>query len=135
MILLGLDLHLHRLVAHTLQLNCNFRYRFLQQQLWFRLIAVGVSQPCTSFRINVLWGRNCRILKLNVTNVNSEYCVKRVNFIFYLGFIHYKDVLFKNYDLRSSDVKKTQFWRQNSISYVLMVSMMFVCCSSDKMVQ
>ena len=54
--------------------------------------------------------RFCRILnRLNVINVNSEYCVKRVNFLFCSGFIHYKDVLFKNYDLRSSDVKKTQF--------------------------
>ena len=40
-------------------------------------------------------------------NVNSEYCVKRVNFLFCLRFIHYKDVLFKNYDLRSSDVKNS----------------------------
>ena len=54
--------------------------------------------------------RFCRILKrLNVINVNSEYCVKRVNFLFCLKFIHYKDVLFKNCDLRSSDVKKPQF--------------------------
>ena len=80
--------------------------------------------------------RFCRILKwLNVFNVNSEYCVKRVNFLFCLRFIHYKDVLFKNYDLRSSDVKQPQFCRQNSISYVLMVSMMFMCFSNDKMVQ
>ena len=51
--------------------------------------------------------RFCRILKRrNVINVNSEYCVKRVNFLFCLRFIHYRDVLFKNYDLRSSDVKK-----------------------------
>ena len=78
----------------------------------------------------------CRILKLlNVINVTSEYCVKRLNFLFCLKFIHYKDVLFKNNDLRSSDVKKTQFSRQNSISYVLMVSMMFMCISYDKMVQ
>ena len=48
-----------------------------------------------------------KILKrLNVINVNSEYCVKRVNFLFCLPFIHYKDALFKNYDLSSSDVKK-----------------------------
>ena len=84
----------------------------------------------------IKWRCFCRILKwLNVTNVNSEYCVKRVNFLFCLRFIHYKDVLFKNYDLRSSDIKNTQFWRQNSISYVLMVSMMFMCFSIDKMVQ
>ena len=84
----------------------------------------------------IKWRRLCRILKrLNVINVNSEYCVKGVNFLFWLRFIHYKDVLFKNYDLRYSGVKKHQFWRQNSISYVLMVSMMFMCFSNDKMVQ
>ena len=55
----------------------------------------------------IKWRRFFRILKrLNVINVNSEYCVKRVNSLFCLRFIHYKDVLFKNYDLRSSDVKK-----------------------------
>ena len=54
------------------------------------------------------WRRSCRILKrLNVINVNSEYCVERVNFLFCLRLIHYKDVLFKNTDLRSADVKKT----------------------------
>ena len=75
----------------------------------------------------IKWRRFCRILKrLNVINVNFEYCVKRVNCSFCLGFILYKDVLFKNYDLRSSDVKKPQFWRQNSTSYVLLVSMIFV---------
>ena len=58
----------------------------------------------------IKWRRFCRILnRLNVFNVNSEYCVKRVNFPFCLIFIHYKDVLFKNNDLRSSDVKKPQF--------------------------
>ena len=47
------------------------------------------------------------ILKsLNAINVNSEYCVKRINFLFCLRFIHYKDILFKNLHLRSSDVKK-----------------------------
>ena len=81
----------------------------------------------------IKWRRFYRILKrLNVSNVNSEYCV---NFLFCLIFIHYKDVLFKNYDLRSSDVKKTQFRRQNLLSYVFMVSMMFMCFSNDKMVQ
>ena len=55
----------------------------------------------------IKWRRFCRILKrLNVINVNSEYCVKRVNFLFCLRSFHYKDVLFKNSDLRSSDVKK-----------------------------
>ena len=54
----------------------------------------------------IKWRSFCRILKLlNVINVNSEYCVKRVNFLVCLRFIHYKDVLFKNNDLRSSDVK------------------------------
>ena len=54
----------------------------------------------------IKWRRFCRILKrLNVINVNSEYCVKRVNFLFCLRFIHYKDVLFKENDLRSSVVK------------------------------
>ena len=84
----------------------------------------------------IKWRRFCRILKrFNVINVNSEYCVKSVNFLFCFRFFHFKDVLIKNYDLRSSDVKKTQFWRQNSISYILMVSMMFMCFSNDKMVQ
>ena len=56
----------------------------------------------------IQWRRFCWILKqLNFINVNSEYCVKCVNFLFCLRFIHYKDVLFKNYDLRSSDVQKT----------------------------
>ena len=56
----------------------------------------------------IKWRRFWRILKrVNVINVNSEYCVKRVIFLFCLRFIHYKDVLFKNYDLKSSDVKKT----------------------------
>ena len=55
----------------------------------------------------IKWRSFCRILKrLNVINVNSEYFVKRVNFLLCLKFIHYKDVLFKNNDLRSSDVKK-----------------------------
>ena len=59
----------------------------------------------------IKWRRFRRILKrLNVINVNSEYCVKRVNFLFCLRFIHYNDVLFKNYDLRSSDVIKPQFF-------------------------
>ena len=63
----------------------------------------------------IKWWPSCRILEwLNITNVNSEYCMKSINFLFCLKFIHYKDALFKNYDLRSSDVKKTQFWHQNS---------------------
>ena len=58
----------------------------------------------------IKWRRFCRILKrLNVINVNSEYCMKLVNFLICLRFIHYKDVLFKNFDLRSSDVKKLNF--------------------------
>ena len=43
--------------------------------------------------------------RLDVININSEYCVKRIYFLFCLRFIHYKDVLFKNHDLRSSDIK------------------------------
>ena len=55
----------------------------------------------------IKWQSFCRILKrLNVINVNSEYCVKRVNCLFCLKFVHYKDDLFKNNDLRSSDVKR-----------------------------
>ena len=83
------------------------------------------------------WWRFCRILKrLNVIDVNSEYCVKRVNFLFCLRFIHYKDVLFKSYDLRSSDVKKklnsdVKIWYPT----FFMVSMMLMCFSNDKMVQ
>ena len=58
----------------------------------------------------IKWRSFCRILKrLYVINVNSEHCVKRVNFLFCLKFIHYKDVLFKNNDLRPSNVKKTKF--------------------------
>ena len=84
----------------------------------------------------IKWRRFCRIMKrLNVINVNSEYFVKRVNILFCLRFIHYKDILFKIYDLRSSDVKIIHFWRQNSICYSLLVSMMFMCFTNDKMVQ
>ena len=55
----------------------------------------------------IKWRPSCRILKrLNVINVISEYCVTRVIFLFFLRFTHYKDVLFNNYDLRSSDVQK-----------------------------
>ena len=56
----------------------------------------------------IKWRPSCRILKrFYAINVNSEYCVKRVNFLFCLRFIQWKDGLFKSYDLRSSDVKKT----------------------------
>ena len=55
------------------QLRTYFRYRFLQQQLWFQLVAVGVSQPCTSFRINVLWGRNCNIQTYSFLIMGSCY--------------------------------------------------------------
>ena len=52
------------------------------------------------------WRSFCRILKRHyVINVNSEYCVKRVNVLFCLKFLHYKDVLMKNNDLRPSNVK------------------------------
>ena len=58
----------------------------------------------------IKWRSFCRILKqLNVINVNSEYCVKCVSFLFCLKFIHYIEVLFKNHALRSSDVKKLNF--------------------------
>ena len=84
----------------------------------------------------IKWRRFCRILKrLNVINVNSEYCVKRVNFLFCLIFIHYKDDLFKNYDLRSSDVKKLNSDVKICYPTFFMVSMMFMCFSNDKMVQ
>ena len=52
----------------------------------------------------IKWRSFCGILKQ--LKVNSEYCVKRVDILFCLRFIHYKDVLFNNNDLRSSDVKK-----------------------------
>ena len=52
----------------------------------------------------IKWGRFCRILKR--LNVNSEYGVKHLNFLFCLRFINHNDVLIKNHDLRSSDVKK-----------------------------
>ena len=56
----------------------------------------------------IKWRHFCMILKrLNVIDVSSEYCLKLVNFLFCLRFIHYKDVLLKNFDLRSVDVKKT----------------------------
>ena len=55
------------------QLRAYFKYRFLQQQLWFQLVAVGVSQPCTSFRINVLWGWNCNIQPFSCLIMGSSY--------------------------------------------------------------
>ena len=55
------------------QLHTYFRYRFLQQQLWFQLVTVGVSQPCTSFRINVLWGWNCYIRPYSCLIMGSSY--------------------------------------------------------------
>ena len=85
----------------------------------------------------IKWQRFCRILKrLNVINVNSEYCVKRVKFLFCLRFIHYNDVLFKNYDLRSSDVKQNSILTSKfDILRFFMVSMIFMCFSNDEMVQ
>ena len=109
-----------------------------KSKVWinYRFIALKRSWHRLRIKEKIKWRRFYRILKrLNVINVNSEYCVKRVNFLFCLIFFHYMDVLFKNYDLRSSDVKKPQFWRQNSISNVLMVSVMFMCFSNDKMDQ
>ena len=55
------------------QLRTYFRYRFLQQQLWFQLVAVGVSQPCTSFLINMLWGWNCNIQPYGYLIMGSSY--------------------------------------------------------------
>ena len=43
----------------------------------------------------------------NVNDVNTEYCVKDGQFIYSLIFIQSNDILFKNYDLRTSDVNKT----------------------------
>ena len=90
------------------QFQCNYRLRnnfgirvssliYCFKKSWHRL----------RIKEMIKWRRFCGILKrLNVINVNSEYCVKCVNILFCLRFIHYKDVLFKNYDLRSSNVKK-----------------------------
>ena len=55
------------------QLRIYFRHRFLQQQLWFQLVAVWVSQPCTSFWINVLWGPNCNIQPYSCLIMGSSY--------------------------------------------------------------
>ena len=55
------------------QLRTYFRYRFLQQQLWFQLVVVGVSQPCTRFRINVLWEWNCNIQPYICLIMGSSY--------------------------------------------------------------
>ena len=55
------------------QLHTYFRCRFLQQQLWFQLVAVGVSQPCTRFQINVLWGWNCNIQQYSCLIMGSSY--------------------------------------------------------------
>ena len=55
------------------QLRTYFRFRFLQQQLWFQLVAVWVSQPCTNFRINVLWGWNCNIKPYSCLIMSSSY--------------------------------------------------------------
>ena len=55
------------------QLSTHFRYRFLQQQFCFQLVAVVVSQPCTSFQINVLWGGNCNIQPCSCLIMGSSY--------------------------------------------------------------
>ena len=50
----------------------------------------------------ISWQPSCNFLKrLNVITVNSENCVEREKNIFWLSFIQYKDVFFKNYDLKS----------------------------------
>ena len=74
----------------------------------------------------IKWRPFCRILKR--LNVNSKYCVKgEIFFSAWDLIITWTFVLFKNYASRSSYVKTPQFWRQNSISYVLMVLLMFMC--------
>ena len=69
--------------------------------------------------------------------MHEKTCVIPINFLFCLGFFHYMDVLFNNYDLRSSDVKKTSILASkfNILRFVLVVSMMFMCFSNDKKVQ
>ena len=75
---------------------------------------------------------SCRIQKrLNVINVNYEYCVRCVNFLFCLSFIQYKDVFFNNYDVRSSDVKIRQLWHQNLLSSIVMVFIWFMRFSNE----
>ena len=126
-----------RVTSLTPVVNCWNRGN--KRKVWINhrfIVLKSLGIDCGSIKEMLKWRRFCRILKrLNVINVNSEYCVKHVNFLICLRFNHYKDVLFNTYDLRSSDVKKPQFRRQNSISYVLMVSIVFMCFSNDKMVQ
>ena len=84
----------------------------------------------------IKWRRFCRILKrLNVINVNSEVCVKRVNFRFCLRFIQYNDFLFKNYDVRSLDVKKNSFLTSKFDILRFNGFHDIKCFSNDKMVQ
>ena len=62
----------------------------------------------------ISWQPFCRIQKrFCAINVNSEYCVKCVKFLFSLSFIHYNDIFF--YDLKTSDVKKTSIITSNSV--------------------
>ena len=55
-----------------------FRLRLLQQQVWFQLIAVGVTpNPSASFGINMFWRRNCNIQsfqlsEMGLANVDSN---------------------------------------------------------------
>ena len=98
--------------ANSLTPKVNCWNRVNKSKVWInnRLIVFKKSWHRLRIKEIIKSRRFCKILKrLNVINVNSVYCVKRVNFLFCLRFINYKDVLFKNYDLRSSDVK------QNSI--------------------
>ena len=65
----------------------------------------------------ISWQPSCRIQKqLNDINVNSEYCVRGVNFLFCLRFIKDNDVFFINYDLKSSDVKETSGMTSKSVN-------------------
>ena len=43
------------------QLRSYFRYGFQQQQLWFQVVAVGVTLPSACFWINAFCGRDCCI--------------------------------------------------------------------------
>ena len=96
-----------RVTSLTPVVNCWNRIN--KSNVWTNhrfIVFKSIGIDCGSRKM-IKWRPSCRILKrLNVINVISEYCVTRVNFLFFLRFTHYKDVLFKNYDLRSSDVQK-----------------------------
>ena len=54
----------------------------------------------------------------NVIDVNTEYFVKDGKFLFPLCFIEFNDILFKNYDFRDLDVKKTSIMASKSLFYI-----------------